>query len=107
MDKKLNDTFRTTDVTSHRNGIGGQPFWSVRFSFEEGSFFYPNMVAIVPDNDKATDLVECYVLDLNNPMLNFRGDHFVDLVRKAIRDYLDALRARWEAAVAGVTSKGL
>lgn len=76
--------FKVTDVTHHRNGIGGRPFWSVRFSFDNEGRFHPNMVAIIPSDEAARG--ECFVLDLNDPTSNWRGDHFEKDVKHAVAE---------------------
>ena len=87
MAKDIKD-FRVTDCTYHRNGVGGRPFWVVRFSCIFTDFspnrFMPNMLAIVPSLPH-TD-VECSVLDLNDPTQKWRGDHFAPLVKAAIEE---------------------
>ncbi len=103
MGKPLTE-FRVTDVTSHRNGVGGRPFHSVRFSYTAGDFtppkFYPNMLAVVP-NMPVTDfdkgLTECFVMDLNNPGERFRGECFMHYVLKAIADHKVIRDAYWDA----------
>lgn len=79
--------FKTTDITYHRNGCSGRGFYSVRFSYDDDGF-KPNMVAILPaDLVDGTSFQECYVLDLNDPTSNWRGDQFAYDVRAAIKVY--------------------
>jgi hypothetical protein len=77
--------FAVTDVTYHRNGCCGRGFYSVRFSFKEDTF-QPNMVAIMPaDVIDDKDFANCFVMNLNDPTSNWRGDQFAADVRAAIR----------------------
>lgn len=86
--------FKVTDITSHRNGVGGRSFYSVRFSYNNEGQFMPNMVAVMPEDvidHKSRNNEECFVLDLNNPTSNWRGDDFASDVRTAIKTHNDDL----------------
>jgi hypothetical protein len=88
--KGIND-FRVTDVTSHRNGVSGRAFYSVRFSYVDeanGDRFMSNMLAVVPMDAKDG---ECFVLDLNAPTECWRGDNFSESVGYAIQVHQDEL----------------
>lgn len=77
--------FRATDVKSHRNGIAGRAFYSVRFSYTEEERFMPNMLAIMPYSAKVSGPdTECFVLNMNDPSESWRGDCFAQLVWDAI-----------------------
>lgn len=83
--------FRVTDTTFHRNGISGRSFWTVRFSYDEEGTFYPNMMAVMPSqpNEQFRCGKECFVVDLNNPTNNWRGDYFFELVKDTIAKRTD------------------
>lgn len=85
------EDFRVTDITTHRNGIGGRRFYGVRFSCTLQGVFKPNMLAVVPktalEGAPASDGLECYVIDLNGPTENMRGDSFMPLIRSAVASY--------------------
>jgi len=75
--------FQVQRVIFHRNGISGQPFHSVYFTFDfEGS--WPQMVAIVPNDSNGNAGIECFVINLNDPTSCWRGDNFARLVWGAI-----------------------
>jgi hypothetical protein len=77
--------FKVTDITSHRNGISGRPFWSVRFSFSDGgNAFRPNMLAVTPREPNKEHGVEVFVVDLNHPSECWRGDDFAQHVNRAL-----------------------
>lgn len=85
--------FQVTDITTHRNGIAGRGFYSVRFSFCEGftsekiacSTVRTNMLAIMPHSANQDVGVECFVIDMNEPTKCWRGDNFAPLIWDAIR----------------------
>lgn len=88
--------FTVTDVTYHRNGCTGRGFYSVRFSFKE-DVFQPNMVAIMPDVINNKSCQECFVMNLNDPTSNWRGDQFAYDVRAAIERFSDDLQASFKS----------
>ena len=94
----LND-FRVTDVTSHRNGVSGRRFHSVRFSyFDVGSSkFMPNMLAVIPQDAAMGEDTECFVIDLNDPTSNWRGDNYARHVKAAIDDHEAANEAAYDS----------
>jgi hypothetical protein len=80
--------FKVTNVTYHRNGICGRQFHSVRFSYDNEGTPMDNMLAVFPVNARVAEgSVECYVIDLNNPTRNWRGDNFVHPVAAAVADF--------------------
>ncbi len=74
------------DIASHRNGICGAPFHVVLFHDcgSEGS----RKVAIVfdaPDHCAVLDVTKLAAGDIAFGSNSFRGDHFEESIRKAIR----------------------
>jgi len=76
--------FKIADITYHRNGVGGQSFNSVRFSFSNDSKFYPNMLAIVPATEKPK-CSECYVVNIDSPTENWRGENFFPEINASLK----------------------
>ena len=85
MDRKMELTIK--DVTFHRNGISGRVFFSVRFAYtnEDTRESQSNMLAIMPEEPNEDNGTECYVIDLDNPTANWRGDRFAQDIKKAIQ----------------------
>lgn len=87
----LKQGFKVTDVNFQRNGVSGRGFYVVRFSFTNtpayDGKFYPNMMAVMPDEATTENGIECYVIDLNDPTSGWRGDYFSELVRAAIVEH--------------------
>lgn len=78
--------FTAKQVTWHRNGISGRSFWSVAFSYVEGETLKANMLATVPVDGVASGPdVECYVVDMDDTSMCWRGDSFVGPVFAAIK----------------------
>ena len=84
--------FKVTDITYHRNGICGRPFYSVRFAYNSGDGIEPNMLAIMPENANLKDNTECFVIDMNHPTEKWRGDDFARDVRAAVKEHQNDLR---------------
>lgn len=81
---------RITDVSYHRNGVGGEGFHAVLFDWKHGDGTERKMVATVFDT-----IGQCAVYDVaqlakgNIAFANgnsWRGDRFEDALRKAIDD---------------------
>lgn len=88
--------FKVTDVTYHRNGVCGKGFYSVRFSYQDDTFM-PNMVAVMPSEAvDAKNCEECFILNLNDPTSNWRGDQFASDVRAAVKEFITELRASFK-----------
>ena len=70
-------------VQFQRNGISGEPFYAVWFSFKEEEKEY-NLIATVTDTKGGS-----HVVDPNNPGSKWKGDNFEPELRQAIiRDYI-------------------
>ena len=75
---------KITKVTSHRNGVGGDPFYTVEFVYE-----VTKLIAIVPAEyiepaGKPFYSCPCFVIEPANPQAGYRGDLFMDVIRNAI-----------------------
>jgi hypothetical protein len=74
------------EVEHHRNGVGGQPFYVIRFKDYEAG----NMVGIVFDEP-----THCAVLNIDKLAAgdiafgsnSWRGDRYETTMRRAIKDY--------------------
>lgn len=65
----------------HRNGVGGEPFYEVRFTAQyDGEDTREHVIAIVTDD-------ECYMVSLDNPARKWRGS---DYFGPQLREWLDA-----------------
>lgn len=95
--------FKAIEVAYHRNGVGGEGFYIVRFTCSEAK---GEFVAIRFRKDDG-DFNPCCAI-LNVPMLaegniamamgnSWRGDHFVADVDAAIEDYRAGADARLAA----------
>lgn len=77
--------FKVQNIVLHRNGIAGRPFHAVYFEFDNGGQPQKRMMAILPREAKHKEGdQECFVVDLDNPEANYRGDNFIQLVRNAV-----------------------
>tara|TARA_R100001082_G_C4351286_1_gene154656 strand:- start:819 stop:1187 length:369 start_codon:yes stop_codon:yes gene_type:complete len=64
------------DIYFHRNGIGGQPFWTVKFTYGE-----LNMVATMGVEEDSVILSSCRVLCLESIVDSlWRGDKFAPIL---------------------------
>lgn len=81
--------FRATQVTYNRNGVSGQPFWSVAFQFTSDGALYTNMLAVIPIDDNADtyDETKTFVVDMNDPSECWRGTSFFALAMRAVDAY--------------------
>lgn len=78
-----NGTIDIFSIKSHRNGICGAYFHVVRFSFQDDDRrLRPRMLAVVFDEPGHTA-----VLDQDEPLECWRGDHFEEGVRGVVRDF--------------------
>lgn len=88
-------------IDRHRNGISGRSFFAIQFSYDDGEgTVRPRMLAVVPNDDIKVGAVECYVIDLNDPAMCWRGDQMHDLIKGEIRKLMDVppeLKAKYEA----------
>lgn len=82
-------------IAHHRNGICGEPFWVILFRFTEDGITH-RMVATYFDVDNTKLTPKCAVLDVDMTALgnigfaegnSWRGDHFSDALREAIRHH--------------------
>lgn len=69
-------------IKSHRNGICGAPFHLVRFSWHDGVRLRPRMLAVLFDEPWHTA-----VLDQDEPLECWRGDHFEEGLRPVVNDF--------------------
>lgn len=101
-------------VKSHRNGVGGDGFYTVRFRDAAVCREYDpplsgEFLAVMPYNYASDDPemraqasdVECYVVFLPAPEMCWRGDHFADDVRAAIKEFRAAEEAKWSKPAGG------
>lgn len=88
MYKSTIENFRARRVVYNRNGIGGEPFYTVYFSYEESGVFMPSMLAVLPFEGKSH---QCMVVDLQDATQCWRGEHFFEFVAPAIKAHEDEL----------------
>ena len=81
MGVSLIDASEPTFVQFHRNGVGGESFYDVRFVAQwDGDEEGERVIAIVTES-------ECYIVSLDNPLRKWRGSDFFG---PQLREWLDA-----------------
>jgi hypothetical protein len=103
---------KALEVSYHRNGISGEGFHVVRFSFTEDGVAHPNMVATVFDGPGYVAVLDADMLAVGNIAFakgnSWRGDHFEKGLRVAIEEYRKQQDREWkkELAAMGKGKKG-
>jgi hypothetical protein len=85
---------KVTAIDHHRNGVTGTPFYPILFEWRDGDRLR-SMYAVVTDRDDNNGLINCFVVDVDMAAAgdirffwnSWRGDHFVDDLRAAIREF--------------------
>lgn len=93
-------TISVSEVRYHRNGVAGESFWSVLFTFDDEDGVSHRMVGTVGRGDLREDEdgepvgmapgfhgirnPDCRVIDLDSPGQRWRGDHFYPGLVRAI-----------------------
>ena len=81
------------EIAYHRNGIGGCPFWVVRFRYDPDSFGEKeNFLSIIGGNKGmcaviALDRIPARGLAFAANTNRWRGDNFENALRQAIDDW--------------------
>ncbi len=73
MDIKING------VDFQRNGIGGDPFYQVFFTYKERGMIPIDLIAVLTDQK-----TQCFVIDPKEIQNHWRGDRFEKELRMAI-----------------------
>jgi hypothetical protein len=89
-------------IQYHRNGVGGEPFYVVKFYDDEA---FRDLIAVIPSSMREDDSdYECYVIDPSDPFNSkWRGDVLYyglveaglwDMVKAADEGYIAELKQR-------------
>lgn len=71
-----------THAEYHRNGVGGEGFWEVRFTTDAGNGESIGVIAILTDS-------ECYVVTPSDIRQHWRG---TDYFREPLRRFIEATK---------------
>lgn len=71
-----------TAIQSHRNGISGNHFYSVYFTFKEDGKTH-DLIAVIPGGQG-----NCFVVSKNDPDACWRGDHFEPDLKEAVAQWV-------------------
>ena len=79
------------DINYHRNGVGGQPFTSLRYDWHDedlestldNPFPTRKMIATISEGDDTT----CRVIDIENPDICWRGDRLAKDILAVMNKY--------------------
>tara|TARA_R100000231_G_scaffold109453_1_gene80992 strand:+ start:213 stop:569 length:357 start_codon:yes stop_codon:yes gene_type:complete len=85
LDNKPVKIANGSDIYYHRNGISGQPFWTVKFTYGE-----LNMVATIGVEEDSVILSSCRVLCLESIVDSlWRGDKFAPILVRQMSAIFD------------------
>lgn len=77
-------------IQSHRNGVSGNPFYSVFFSFiEDGE--HHDLIAVITSGSG-----NCFIVSKNNPEACWRGDVFESDLKEAVSQWISK---RWNVPI--------
>ena len=76
---KTDMNIKINGVDFQRNGVGGEPFYQVFFTYKKRGMNEIDLVGVVTDNP-----TQCFVVDPKDIQNHWRGDVFESELRKAI-----------------------
>ena len=88
------------DITYHRNGVGGQPFVSMKYGWHDNDMEstlenrFPMRIKIATiafNSDHQYDDTTCRVIDVDYPHENWRGDRLAFDIIAVLRHYAPEL----------------
>lgn len=77
MNNELN--LNITAIQSHRNGVSGNHFYSVFFSFIDEDERPHNLIAVITSGSG-----NCFIVSKDDPEMRWRGDHFESELKEAV-----------------------
>lgn len=88
QNNELNLNIKT--IKSHRNGVSGNSFYSIFFSFvEDGK--YHDLIAVITQGSG-----NCFVVSKDDPEECWRGDHFESELKESISQWVSK---RWKVPI--------
>ena len=96
------------NINYHRNGIGGEGFFAIHFTFKNDDEIKEQLIAvIVPHDDGIIHKSECngrcYVVNPMRPELCYRGDHFEFEMRLIVMAHRIKWRTEFDKSVKAKT----
>lgn len=88
MQKEMKLTIKA--IQSHRNGISGNHFYSVFFSFDEDGEHH-DLIAVITSGSG-----NCFVVSQYDAKACWRGDHFESELKEAVAQWVSK---RWNTPV--------
>jgi hypothetical protein len=79
-----------TAIQSHRNGVSGNHFYSVFFSFTEDGKSH-DLIAVI-----TSGYGNCFVVSKKDPEMCWRGDHFESELKEAVAQWVSK---KWNTPV--------
>lgn len=91
MTPAIEECISNIKVEYHRNGVGGEGFFALHFTFVDSTNPYCSgrlIAVVVPHEDGAKDKLKCdgrcYVVNPADPTMCYRGDHFEPVMRRIL-----------------------
>lgn len=86
--KDLERSLSNIHVRYHRNGVCGEGFFAITFTYddEDDPTYIGDLIGIVPDEGEDNKRItgRCYIVKPGAPELGYRGDNFEPSLRECI-----------------------